>query len=309
MNVEQERARAFRRRIGGGYRSLFVALLFFVLTSIGIFAFYMLTDNGVLTAALSIALAEFLIRARRWFHTGVESALWIGGLFAIIVDLPGPPRAEGLLLFAAASAIAGARVRNPLFGALAAGFVMHYLEDRFDAGVLFALACGTIALAALCRTWKRASNEWLWIAIAILLPVAGWSEADAQWRTATIALYAAFGVLALALAITKRHHALFFAAAIGFAIAAIEFARPLAAPLEAKFALAGAFLLGLSFALSRTLRNRTSGFVLTKESLTPEDDLIELAGTVAIQPAAQPPPETPQPDDGNFGGADASGTF
>src|SRR5688572_24446751 len=123
MNVEQERARAFRRRIGAGYRGLFVALLFFVLTSVGVFAFYMLTENGILTAALAIALAEFLIRVRRWFHTGVESALWIGGLFAIVADLPGPPRAEGMLLFAAASAIAGARVRNPLFGALAAGSV------------------------------------------------------------------------------------------------------------------------------------------------------------------------------------------
>ncbi len=257
---------------------------------------------------LSIALAEYLIHVRRWFRTGVESALWIGGLFCLVADLPGKPTDEALLLFAAAAAIAGARVRNPLFGALAAGFVVHYAEKRFDLGVLAALALATLAVLALCREWRRPSNEWLFIAIALILPLAGYAEADPQWRATTIALYAGFGALALFLAIARRHHALFFAAAIGFAVAGIELAREIDVPLEAKLAAGGALLLLLSLVAARPLRDRTRGFVLKEESLTGEDELLEIAATHAATPSQNPPEARPQ-GDGGFGGAGATGDF
>ena len=207
-------------------RTLFLQLLFFVLTFVGVFAFYFLCGElqlpkGYLTAAVALGLAEYLILGRGWKHTGVEDALWIGGLFAILHDYDG--NADHILLFyAAASAVAGARVRNPLFGALAAVFVTAYMETKHDLGVLTALAFATIALVALCRTWRRRSTEWLWIAIALILPLAGWVAVDREWRNATIAVYAAFGAIALVLAIVKRHHALFFASMIGFAVAATE---------------------------------------------------------------------------------------
>lgn len=286
--------------------SLFAQVIFFVLTSAGVAALYGLSENGILTALIAIAVAELLIRVRGWRRTGVEDALWIGGLFAFVGDLPGEPRAEGLLLFAAASAIAGARVRNPLFGALAVGLVMHYAEERFDAGLLFALIAAAISLGALCHVWKRRSTEWLWIAILIILPLAGWAEADRRWRTMTIILYAAFGAIALVAALLKRHHAMFFAAMIGFTVATIEIARELTIPLEAKLAIGGAFLLALSFVVSRVLRDRTTGFVVTKTSLTGADDILEIAGTLTAVPGA---PETRESGGGKFGGAGASGTY
>jgi hypothetical protein len=159
---------------------------------------------------------------------------------------------------------------------------------------------------ALCREWRRPSNEWLFIAIALILPLAGYAEADPKWRSTTIALYVAFGVLGLMLAIVKRHHALFFAAAIGFAIAGIELARAIDVPLEAKLAAGGALLLLLALIVARMLRDRTHGFVLKEETLTGEDELLEIAATIAAAPSQNPPEGRPQ-GDGSFGGAGATG--
>jgi len=288
---------------------VFAQVIFFVLTCGAMYAFYQLVgENGILTGVVALALAEYLINRWRWLRTGVESALWLGGLFAFISELPSTGKPEALLVLAAAAAIAGARVQNPLFGALAAGLTMHYFERKWDFGVLFALAGATLAVVLLCRTWRRPSTEWLFIAIALILPLAGYAEADRKWRMTTIALYAAFGAIAFTAAIVKRHHAFFLAAAIGFAVAAIELARELPLLLEAKLAIGGAFLLATSLAVSRLLRNRTRGFVATKESLTGADDLLEFAATISVAAPAQPPAAR-EPGGGDFGGAGASGTF
>ncbi|HUP60817.1 MAG TPA: hypothetical protein VNA69_10405 [Thermoanaerobaculia bacterium] len=284
-------------------------IVFFVLTCLGLLALGVFSA-GVVTGVIALALAEYLIRARRWWWTGVESALWIGGLFWMLSALPHSGKPEALLLIAAASAVAGARVRNPLFGALALGFTMHYIETRFDAGLLFAVACAAVAVVALRRTWQRPSTEWLWIAIALTLPLAGYAEADPAWRTTTIALYAAFGALALICALTKRHHAFFLAAAIGFTIATIEIGRILRTPLEAKLAAGGAFLLALAFVVSRLLQDRERGFVLKAERLTRADELIEIAGAIAIahEPQKNVPESRPE-GGGGFGGGGATGSF
>jgi hypothetical protein len=315
MNAEHERTLAVRELTGVPLEvpwrtfGIIAQAIFFVLTCFGMFAFYQVFgESGIFTGAAAIALAEYLIRKRHWFRTGVESALWIGGLFAFISELPNSGKPEALLLLAAASAIAGARVRNPLFGALAAGLVMHYAEQKWDAGVLVALIFAAVSIALLARTWWRPSTEWLWIAIAIVLPLAGYAEADAKWRTFTIILYAAIGAIALFAAIAKRHHAFFVAAAIGFTIATIELARELPIVLEAKLAIAGAFLLAASLVLSRWLRDRMRGFVATKESLTKADELLEIAATLATAPAS-PEKIGREGGGGEFGGAGASGGY
>ncbi|HJQ37448.1 MAG TPA: hypothetical protein VKB93_09940 [Thermoanaerobaculia bacterium] len=286
---------------------LFPQVIFFLLTCGALAAFHQLIDeNGIITGVAALALAEYLIHRYRWYRTGVEAALWIGGLFALISELPNSGKPEAMLVLASAAAIAGARLRHPVFGALAAGLLMHYFEKKWDLGVLAALLIAAVAIALLCRTWQRRSNEWLFILIAVTLPLAGWAEADAKWRTVTIALYAAFGVLALAVAIVKPHHAFFLAAAEGFAVAAIGLAEELDARPEIALAIGGALLLSLSLVVSRALRGRTRGFVATKEQL-PAADAIEIAGAIAISPSERP--AAPENGGGQFGGAGASGTF
>lgn len=290
---------------------------FFVLTCIGLGAFLGLLHvldtggEGIVAGVAAIALAEYLIGARRWFFTGVEAALWIGGLLALISELPSSGRPESMLVLAAACAIAGARVRNPLFGAVAAIFIVAYFEKRFDLGVLCALVIALAACVALLRTWRRPTTEALWIALALVMPIAGRFHADTSWRNTTIILYAIFGVIALGLAISRRHHAFFLAAIIALAIAAGDFAEKVTAPEEAKLAVAGALLLLIAFAISRTLRGRTHGLVLTPIQLTPFDDAAEAGATLALQPTVPSPPAAePQPaGGGEFGGAGASGDY
>jgi len=314
MNVEHERALRLRALVPEAAvevpwrtHGILLRIVLFGLTLAGVAALYFLIDErGLITGAITIAIAEYLINARRWWWTGIEEALWIGGVFAAITDLPESGTPEALLVLAAAAAIPGFRMRNPVFGAVAAGFVVAYFEKKWDLGVLAALVLATIAVFALLRTWRRFSTEWLWIALALTLPLVGRFYADEVWRNVTIILYGAFGALALFLAIRKRHHALFFSGALGIAIAGIEVGRLLAAPLELKLAATGACLLLGAWLTARSLRGRTTGIVATPSSLTTFDDELELAATAAL-----PREEFDQKMEsgGEFGGAGATGKY
>lgn len=318
MNAEQERARAINNRWPAaqlpqpwhGY-GLIGQIVFFLLTIAGIFAFYALTRGELLTSAVCLALAEFLINGRRWFGTGVEAALWIGGLISAVTALPNTGAPEGNLLVAAAAGIAGFRVRNPVFGAAAAYFVTRYFEDRFDLGTLAALLIAVMALAALHRTWKRPSTEWLFIALVVTMPFAGWSHADSRWSTLTIALHAAFAAICFTCAVWKRHHGMFAGGAAAAIVAVSVLHERLRLPEELILAVAGATLLAASLLTARLLRGRTRGFVITREALTPFDDDLEGLATIAAAPAhsAGNPPEGRPQGDGGFGGAGATGDY
>ena len=314
MNVEHERALCLRALVPGAAveipwrtHGLLLRIVLFALTLAGITALYFLSDErGLITGVVAIAIAEVLINARRWWWTGIEEALWLGGVFAAITDLPESGTPEAMLVLAAGAAIPGARTRNPLFGALAAIFIAAYFEEKWDLGVIAALGIAAVAVVALLRTWRRPSTEWLWIAIAIALPVTGRVYGDEVWRDLTILLYGVFGALVLLLAIRKRHHALFFSGAIAIAIAGTDLGRLFAAPLELKLAATGVFLLGGAWLTARALRGRTTGIVATPSSLTSFDDQIELAATAAL-----PREEFDQKMEsgGEFGGAGATGKY
>lgn len=334
MNAADERARSLRERAEDwrkdglidaateaavaaqlvqpwrGY-GILVQAVFFVLTAVAMGAFQLLFESELALGIVAIGLAELLIRKFRWFGTGVESALWLGGLLALVFALPSSNKPEGLLVIAAACAIAGARVRNPFFGAAAAALVSVYFEQRFDLGVLCALVLAAVALLALFRTWQRPTTEWLFIAVLLILPIAGRVQADEKWRFVTIALYLGFGIVCLAAALKKRHHAMFLAAAIALGIAATDYARTLPVAAEVLFFLAGALLLGAAWLISRALRGRTSGFVTTPAKLTTADDVLQIAATLAVTPPAQTEsaPETRPQDAGGFGGAGATGDY
>lgn len=328
ITADQERARLLRERLEAEglrraaatvppipWRShrVIVQAVFFGLTCAGLGAFYWLLheldvpQSKIITGCVGLALAEYLIRGRRWFGTGVEAALWLGSLFAVISALPSSGRPERFLVLAAVPAIAGFRMRSPLFGALSTIFVILYFEDKLDLGVVSALLIASIAVLALLRTWLRPSAEWLWFAIAIVAPLAGRSQADTSWRNVTILLYCAFGATVLALAIWKRHHALLLSAGVALTIASIDIGRLFTMVLEAKLAIGGAFLLGGSWLISRPLRDRTSGIVVTPSSLTSFDDSLELAATAHLeQPEFESPKEV---GGGRFGGAGATGSY
>ena len=318
MKVEHERALMLEFIVPGvaasvphrTYRVPLRATLF-VLTCFGVLALNFFLDEldmprqGLVAGIIALLLAELLIWIGHWWWTGVEEALWFGGVYSLISEIPSRGPHE-MLVLAAGAAIAGARVRNPLLGALAAGLFAGYMEDRFDLGVLTALLIAFAAVLGLLRTWRRPSNEFLCIALAVILPVVGYSQADAVWRNATIALYLAFGLATFFLAIRRRHHALFLAGAIGIAIAATELAQTINIPLEIKLALGGTILLAGSLLVARKLRDRTTGLVTTPSKFTSFDDELEIAATTALPSEDFDQKST---DGGKFGGAGATGKY
>lgn len=316
--IDAETQKAVEAKLKSPWRShgVIVQAVFFVLTLVamstayGLLHLFSLPGRGIVAGIAFIAVAELLIRGQRWFGTGVEAALWIGGLAGFISELPSSGTPEALLVVAAAFGIAGFRVRNPLFGAVAAILVMVYAETKWDVGVVTALVMATLAALALLREWRRPSTEWLFIAMAMTLPVAGLFTADAKWRTMTIGLYAAYGALAFGLGLLKRHHALLLSGASGLVIAVIDAAEVLAAPLETKLAAGGGLLLVTAFIVQRALRSKTTGIVVTPASLTRLDDALAIAGALSAPTGARPESSEARPQgEGGFGGAGATGEY
>lgn len=316
ITAEQQKAAEGALATGWKSNGLLVRLVFFFFASLALGTFYGfwraigLPGPGILTALAGIGLAEYLIRTRKWFWTGVEEALWVGGGLAFLSALPSSGKPESLLVAGAVFAASGVRVRNPLFGAIAAICVMVWAEMRFDGGTVVAIAMASVAMVALLRAWKRPSTEWLFVATTLVLPLAGRFAADGKWWQMTIALYAIFGIAALLLAMLRRHHAFFLAAMIGLSIATVDAARRVVMPMEMKLAIAGACLLALAFAVSRALRGRTNGFVLAPAKFTPFDEEMHIAGSMAAASADAPPAhQQPVSGGGGFGGAGASGEY
>jgi hypothetical protein len=324
-SVAEERALELRARklpapgVPWRTNTVFWSLLLFTLTVLTVAAAFWLLDEfglpkGWLIGAVALAVAELLIRRYRFFGTGVESALWIGGLFAVIFGLHGSGKPEALLLFVAASAIAGFRMRNAVFGATAAVVMVAYFAARDVRAVAaaFGLALSMAALLAITRELRRPSTEWLLCALLIIPPIAGAvvsaRQLSAVWATAYLAAACACAVVG----IRTRAHALLIAAAVHTSLAIGTLAVHHLLPWQPEWQMitGGAILLALSAALSRALRSRTAGMVITPERLTPFDDTLQVGGALALQAGMSPgAPPREIGGGGRFGGGGASGDF
>jgi hypothetical protein len=312
--ISAETEHEIREKFVTSWRSYgpFAALLFFFLTVCAVAAFHGVLDlaNGptVVAGIAALVIAEVLI-AKKWFGTGVESALWISGLFSLIFSLPSQGRLEAILVFAAAAAIAGVRVRNPFFGALAAVFFVEYIYAKGwnDRALGLAAAIAGIALVALMREWRRPSTEGLWIALLLsMIPVA--YVAGQLWQIVPMFLCSALVLIAAGL--LMRHHAPLVAGAIALVIAVGDWIGRSDLAAEMLLAIAGALCLGVAFVLSRVLRDRTLGFVSTPMRLTSADDAIQLISVVAVAPHDTPDAAGGRVQgDGTFAGAGATGSL
>lgn len=315
--VAEERAMALRRPGTWRRMSILTQIVLFILTAAAVAAFSWLCEllefpRGVVTAIAAIGLAEFLILRKHFWRTGVESALWIGGLFAFIVALPSSGKPEAILAFVAASAIAGWRMRNALFGVLAAVLVVVYLQEKHWPWIAaaFALAVAIVALIAELRVWQRPSTEFLWQIALLVMPVAAYVPVThrAIGDLRVVLIFALLAVLLILIGVRFRLPIVLAASAIALAIAAIE-ARPrIGFSAETYLIVAGAVVLAVAAALMQALRGGERGFVLTEEPHE-IDELLQIAGTLPLAtPAAASAQATPT-GGGQFGGAGASGQF
>ena len=316
--VDEERLDAVRRNASGWRRhGIILSIVFFGLTILALLAFYSLAQ-GIATGVVAIAVAEWLIHRKRFFGTGIEAALWIGALVALITELPSSGKPEALLVFAAAFALAGFRVRSALLGSAATLLVLVYIAVKTQAAwppVAFGMAMALIAAVALQREWQRPSSERLFAAVMIVMPVA----AEIAWlidgKGTAVLAFGALAAILFALGIRTRDRVTLATAGLTAGIAAYEARELLDFPLEAKLIAAGALLMAIAVAIARALRGRTSGFVIEPSAVTPYDEAMQILGTLPAAHVAPAPaeaaagPDLNSGDGSSFGGAGAGGGY
>ena len=319
ITTAEERARAVGLPTPWRSHGPLLSITFFVLTCLAALAFFafwkvLRMPAEILTFLACIAAAETLIRRYRFFGTGIESALWISGLIALIFSFPSQNKPEAIFAFAAAFAMAGWRLRQPYFGAAAvllciAYFGIRNADDMVLAGSVVVMC---YALASLAREQDRPSverlNEVLMIA-APLLP-AFWRGSVGTGIFAAINVAWTFALIAAALVL--KHHAPAIAGAVCAVIAFITLQKVIDVPLDWQLMSAGVFLLIASALLSRRLRDNTRGLVTTPSTITPFDEELQLAATIALAPKIEPsstPHDGRGEGGGDFGGAGATGKF
>ena len=333
-SVAEERAHALHGDTRWRYNGTLLSIVFSVLAALAVMAafglFHLLRiPRGVLSATLAIATAEWLIRKYRFFGTGLESSLWLCGLFAFIFGLPSKGKVEALLVFAAAAAMAGWRMRSAFCGALAAVLIVAYIAAKWDSLALTASVAALIAIAAtlaLRQIWQRPSTERLFAGLALVIPVAGYVATLVQrifksgkfpTSVPVAIVLAATAVVLLIAGIAWRDRILLISGTLCCALAAIELRDVIAAPAEAKLIAAGAIVVIIAISISRALRNATRGFVVTPVRAAAYDEAIQIAGIISLAPHGHAPPQDSGPDladstsptDKSFGGAGAGGGF
>jgi hypothetical protein len=293
---------------------------------IGVIAGQLGPTGALVTAALvSIAIAEWLILARRHFWSGIEEALEVAGFTMLAFEWwrhTAWSASAGERFACAALAIAGLRLLNPLFTTMAVlALVLALNAPDLAAG----LVCYGIALAALIAggyRFRRPSHDLMLDWLVIVMPVAGylWS---ASWNAATDYLQAgasawlvpisplAFGGIALATGLRRRAHAPIVAFMLCMACSAYEFRRLTGLSLEARLMLWGCVLLCASIALERYLRVARGG--ITSRQVRDEGDsagVLGMAGSAVLTPQSAPQPAPSfEGGGGRFGGGGASGEF
>jgi hypothetical protein len=311
------------RRVGPILRVVFFVLTLNVLGAIFGFALLLRLPRGVIILIVAITAAEVLIRGVKFFGTGIESALWIGGLCGFIFGLPSQGKVEALLVFAAAAAIAGWRVLNPLFGGIALVLVAVYLAvktESWEVSLLFCAGMTIIALLVLGRRLERESSETLFWVTLLVMPITGYVAAFVTWilhrghTTTNVPLAVSMLALAailLASGVMRRARVELVAGFICLVLAAVELQLMFVYAAETKLIAAGLALVVIGAILSRVLRGKTQGFVVTPTSVTRYDEAMQIAATVALAPHHQAEAAAPQRESGGggFGGAGASGEF
>jgi len=253
--------------------TLAAEIAFFVLTAAAVAAFDAFVNllqlpKGWLTLGISLATAEWLIERKRFWRTGVESALWIAGLVAFIFSLPSSGEPEALLVFVAAFAIAGWRLRSAVFGTAAVILVEVYLavKEWHWIALLDGIAIALVAAAATARAWRRVSNEQLAGAIAVMAPIATYAAyafAGNNSEVGVVLLFAIAAIFDLVVGVAFRVRAPLIASVVCIVIGCIEARDFIPITLEAELIIGGALMLATAAALMRMLRNRTSGIIVT----------------------------------------------
>jgi hypothetical protein len=317
----------------GGWRAanLPSRCMFFVLGLIAAGMIGVITEQlgpgGALAVAgfVSIAMAEWLILARRHFWSGIEEALEVAGLTMLAFDWvsDGSWRPDWFVF--AAFAIAGLRLLNPFFTTLSVlAFVMALDAPPLGSGFV-CYGFGMAALFAGGYRFRRPTHDLMLDWLVIVMPVAGylWSASRSSLSVATDYLHAApsawivplcplvFAGVALAVGLSRRAHAPIGAFMLCVACTAYELRGLSGLSLETRLTVWGCVLLVVSIILERYLREARGG--ITSRRLREESDsagILGIAGSAVLTPHSSPKAAPSfEGGGGQFGGGGATGQF
>jgi hypothetical protein len=333
-SVAEERAHAMHLDTPLRSNGTLLRIVFFVLAALAVlaaFGFFSLLrmPKGILTAALAIGTAEWLIRQHRFFATGLESSLWLCGTFAFIFGLPSQGKVEALLVFAAAAALSGWRMRNRFCGVLAGVLVVAYVAMKWDHSRFLPMLAGALIVIAAAiarrRVWQRPSTEHLLAGLVVTMPVAGFLGSTevffrSELRTdmTVAATLGATALILLACGIAWRDRVLLLSAAITTGLTSVELRDFFDYPTEGKLIAGGGIMIVIAVIVSRALRNATRGFVVIPIAAGAYEEAIQIAGIISVAPHDAPQshehtgPEladSASSTDKSFGGAGAGGGF
>jgi len=308
-------------------RCVFFVLGLIAAVMIWVVAARLAPQGALLTAGLvSIAIAEWLILARRHFWSGIEEALEVSGLTLLAFEWLShgswPPESVGARFVCVAFAFAGLRLLNPLFTTLAVlAFVIAIDAPHLGSG-LVCYGFGIAALAAGGYRFRRPSHDQMLDWLVVVMPVAAylWSAAP---NAATDYLHAGasawlvpicpwvFAAIALATGLQRRAHAPIIAFMLCVACTAYELRRLTGLSLETRLIVWGCFLLLGSVILERYLREARSG--ITSRRLRDEGDsagILDIAGSAVLTPHSPPKADLSFGGaGGRFGGGGATGQY
>jgi MFS family permease len=341
-SIAEERADAVRKLVASQpatpwkHNGLLLRIVFTVLAAIAVaaaFGFFALLSlpKGILTAMLAIGAAEWLINEHRFFRTGLESSLWLCGTFAFIFGLPSQGKVEALLVFAAASALSGWRMRNEFFGALAAILVVVYIAAKWEHTPILAMSfAALIAIAsafALRRMWQRPSTERLFAGFVLTMPLTGFLctvalrlfKPNFVMNLQVAAILGITAMVMLIAGIAWRDRVLLISATVSIACASIELRQLFDYPAEQKLIAAGITVIAIAVTLERALRRKTRGLVVTVVATNPYEETMQIGGILTIAPHGSAPAthahtgpvlaDSTSATDKSFGGAGAGGGY
>lgn len=293
---------------------------------VGIITEQLEPTGALVTAGLvSIAIAEWLILARRHFWSGIEEALEVAGLTMLAFDWVRDGSWRPDWFVCAALAIAGLRLLNPLFTTLAVLAFVRALDAPPLGSGLVCYGIGIVALIASGYRFRRPSHDLMLDWLVIVMPVAGylWSASRSSLSVGTDYLHAApsawivplcpsvFAVVALGTALWRRAHAPIVAFMLCVACTAYELRRLTGLSLETRLIVWGCVLLVVSIVLDRYLRKPRGG--ITSRKVRDKDDfvgILGMAGSAVLTPHSPPEAEPSfQGGGGRFGGGGATDRY
>jgi hypothetical protein len=340
-SVAEERADALRKLHAEGVpatpwrqNGLLLRLVFSVLTIVALSALFGFLAVFSLpkfwfTAAAALGTAEWLIRKQHFFKTGVESTLFICGMFALIGTLPSSGKVEAILVFALAAALSGWRLRDAFFGVCAAVLVIVYVAAKWDSVSLTMITsalCAIAAAVALRRAWQRPSTNALFAGLVLAMPVTGYLATIAMRifhtyssNTTVSMILTAMSIVLLGMGYRWRDRVLLVSGTMSIILAAVELQDRVDIAMEAKLIVGGLLFIAVAASFSRALRGAVHGFVISPVRTSPYDEAMQIGGILHVAPHATPAAahdaggphlgDSAGPTDKSFGGAGAGSDY